>query len=245
MAGNTIANGRRWTPWGETMTSPDAMEFIGAPERIEVTMEPLSGEATVEEVTLNTYPFTMSKVLKPGRVGRFALEEANISKGTIIDGYERDRGRIKKIRCNFDYPIIKLTEDGNTWMSDNQFEVESIRGAVEVARGDVLIGGLGIGLLPTLIKEKVTSIDIVELHQEVIALVFHQVATERMKIIHDDIRHYLQSTDKQYDFIYIDIWRDTLLPFWETDEVRRLAQRCLKAGGTTWCWLQERYDNLQ
>jgi hypothetical protein len=227
------------------MTTSDDTEFIGSMERIEVPLEPVLREATAKEVTLNTYPFTMSKILRQGRVGRFALEETTISKGAIVDGYERYKGRMNKIRCNFDCPVIKLTEDGNTWMSDNMFEVESLMGAVEVARGDVLIGGLGIGLFPTLIKEKVTSIDIVEFQQEVIDLVFHQIATQSMKIIHDDIYHYLKSTDKQYDFIYIDIWRDTLVPLWEIDGARKLAQRCLKSGGTTWCWLQELYDSHQ
>ena len=197
------------------------------------------------EIELSKYPCTMSKVLKQGRIGRFALEQTTIREGTVVDGYERFTGRMVRMRYNFDRPVIRLTEDGNTWMSDNPFEVESIMGAAETARGDVLTGGLGIGLLPTLIKDRVTSIDIVELNQEVIDLVFHQVATEKMKIIRDDIFHYLKSTDKRYDFICIDVWQETLLPLLEMDEAKKAAHRCLKPGGTTWYWLQETHDNRQ
>lgn len=194
---------------------------------------------------VNKYPFTMSKILKQGRVGKFVLEKTVISKGTIVDSYERLTGIMGKTQCIFDRPVMRLTEDGNTWMSDNPFEVESLMGAVEVARGDVLTGGLGLGLLPTLIKDKVTSIDIVELNQEVIDLVFRQVATAKMKIIRDDIFHYLKSTDKRYDFICIDVWQDTLLPLLENAEAKKLARRCLKPGGKTWCWLEETCDNRQ
>ncbi|MBN2075906.1 MAG: class I SAM-dependent methyltransferase, partial [Dehalococcoidales bacterium] len=141
----------------------------------------------------------------------------------------------------FDYTVVTLTENGNTWMTDNPFEVESSLGAIEGARGDVLIGGLGIGLLPTLMKDKVDSIDIVELNQEVIDLVFHQVATEKTQIIHDDICHYLTSTGKRYDFICVDIWSDTFLPMWDIDAVKTLARRCLKPSGDIWCWLEELY----
>jgi len=223
------------------MTSPDDVNFSGESERKDVPIKPASWVLPDREGTIGTYPFTMSKLLKQGQVGKFTIERATISKGTVTDGYDRHRGKMDQIIYDFDYPIVKLTENGNTWMSDNPFEVESSMGAVESARGDVLIGGLGIGLLPTLMKDKVDSIDIVELNQEVIDLVFHQVVTEKMKIIRDDICHYLTATEKRYDFICVDIWPDTLLPLWDINAVKELAQRCLKPDGDTWCWLQELY----
>jgi hypothetical protein len=227
------------------MTSSDDMNSKGSRERIEVPIELVTGETTVKKLNLSTYPFTMSELLERRQIGRFAIEKMIVPKGTVMDGYDRQRGRYNRLSFTFDYLLTKLTEDGNTWMSDNPSEVESTMGAVEEARGDVLIGGLGIGLLPTLIKDKVTSIDIVELNQEVIELIFYQIATEKMRIIHDDVFHYLKSTDKKYDFICVDIWQDTSLPVWDILEVRKLAQRCLKPGGTTWCWLQEMYDKLR
>jgi len=223
------------------MTSSDGVNLGGEPERDDVPVRTVSWASADRDVSFDTYPFTMSKLLKQGQVGKFAIEKATLFKGTVVDGYDRRRGKMDQISCNFDYPVVKLTENGNTWMTDNPFEVESSLGAVEGARGDVLIGGLGIGLLPTLIKDKVASIDIVELNQEVIDLVFHQVATEKMRIIHDDICHYLTSTEKRYDFICVDIWPDTFLPVWDIVAVKELAQRCLKPGGDIWCWLEELY----
>jgi len=219
--------------------------FSGAKERVDNSGGPEAWIPADRNLTDSKYPFTMSKLLKPGQVGKFAIEKTIITKGTVVDGYDRRRGKIDQVSYNFDYPVVKLTENGNTWMTDTPFEVESSMGAVESARGDVLIGGLGLGLLPTLIKDKVSSIDIVELSQDVIDLVFHQIATEKMRIIKDDICHYFVSTERQYDLICVDIWQDTFLPVWDIDGVKKLAQRCLKPGGTIWCWLQELYYNRQ
>jgi len=186
-----------------------------------------------------TYDFTMSRILKPDRHGRFAVEKEVIPAGTVVDGYDRFKGQMIKQRLSFDYPIVKLTENGNTWMSDNPFEVESMMGAIEAARGDVLTAGLGIGLFPTLVKEKVNSIDIVELNPDVISLVFHQVKHEKIRIIQDDLYRYLRTTMKKYDFICVDVWQDTIMPMFDCLETKKIAARCLKPGGVTWCWLEE------
>lgn len=225
------------------MASSEDMKFGGVPERVDGSVKPVSWVPADRKIDLGTYPFIMSKLLKQGRMGKFAIEKEIISSGTVMDGFDRQRRKLDQVTCNFDYPVVKLTEDGNIWMSDIPFEVESSTGAIEAAKGDVLIGGLGIGLLPTLMKDKVTRIDIVEVNQEVIDLVFHLVATEKMKIIHDDILHYLTSTEKRYDFICIDVWQDTFLPLWDINAVKKLAQRCLKPDGDIWCWLEELYHS--
>jgi hypothetical protein len=181
----------------------------------------------------------MSAILKPARAGRFAIEKTILARGSVAERYDRATGTMSRSRLDFDWPVVKLTEDGNTWMSDNPFEVESVMPAIERARGVVLTAGLGIGFIPTMIGDRVTSIDIVELNREVIDLVFHQVATHKMRVIHDDLFHYLRTTDKRYDFIAIDVWQDTLVPLLEGEEAAKLARRCLKPGGEIWCWLQE------
>lgn len=223
------------------MTGSGGVDLHGETERDSAPTKIISWASADRDLTPDVYSFTMSKILKEGKAGNFAIEKETLLKGTVVDGYDRRRGKMDQVRCDFDYPIVKLTENGNTWMSDNPFEVESSMGAVENARGDVLIGGLGIGLLPTLMKDKVVSIDIIELSQEVIDLVFYQVATEKMNIIRGDICHYLTSTEKKYDFICVDIWPDTFLPLWDIVGMKELAQRCLKPGGNIWCWLEELY----
>lgn len=199
-----------------------------------------------KSAVLSTYDYLMTRTLKEGKVGNFQLKKRVIEPGTVLPIYHRE-GMITKAKYEFNYPIITLMEGEHLWMSDTQLEIESLRGAVEFARGDVLIGGLGIGLLPTLIrdKHKVGTIDIIELHQEVTDLVFHQIATPKMSIINDDIFHYLDTTTKRYDFIHIDIWGSITAPMGAMDNARQKAARCLKDGGVTWCWLQELYDRIK
>jgi len=189
----------------------------------------------------------MSRILQEGKSGDFELKKKIIEKGTILNIYDREKGKILKGQYDFDYPVIVLTENGKVWMSDSQMEVESMSGAVEVARGDALIGGLGIGLLPTFLKDKrkIKSIDIIEKNKDVIDLVFCQIASPRMNIIHSDIFDYLKTTDKKYDFVQVDIWEDMYAPFEEIEQVRDLAKRCLKTDGIIFCWLQELYDNIK
>jgi hypothetical protein len=222
------------------MTVSDDGKLVKIPEL--ATTGGLTWELEAPEIIAIPYPFTMSKILKEQHVGKFAIEKTVTHVGTIIEGYDKDNGKIRNVKLTFEYPVVKLTEDGNTWMSDTLFEVESNMGAVEMARGDVLTSGLGIGLLPTLMKDKVSSIDIIEVSQDVVDLVFHQIATEKMKIIRDELCHYLTTTEKKYDLICIDIWQDTLLPLWDMDGMKNIAQRCLKPGGNIWCWLEEVYE---
>lgn len=190
------------------------------------------------------YDFIMSKILKPGEIGNWELKFDVVPAGQSVALYDRS-GRITIGEYAFDYPLVALTEQGNTWMSDSQLEVESYLGATQLAKGDCLVCGLGIGLLPTLIKDKCDSIDIVELNRDVIDLVYPQIKSEKTRIIKDDIFHYLDTTDKKYNFIHIDIWGDITAPVLEIEKARKKAERCLRQGGTIWCWLQELYDRIK
>lgn len=200
-----------------------------------------------QQIVYNWYDFRMSSILSVNKIGSFTIEKTTIAKGTILDIYNSKEGRITKGKYAFDYPLVKLVEDGHTWMSDSQLEVESAIGAISAARGNVLIGGLGIGLLPTFImkKKSVNRIDIVELYQEVIDLVFPYIKTPKMNIINDDIFHYLDITPNMYDFIHIDIWGSITAPLKEIDATREKAEKCLKSGGIIWCWLQELYNRIK
>lgn len=90
----------------------------------------------------------------------------------------------------------------NTWMEDYTNEV-----FVRVAKGDVLIGGLGLGLIVQLIQNKkdITSITIIEPHQEIIDFVTKTIPfNEKVKIIQGDV--FTFAPESKYDVIYFDIW---------------------------------------
>jgi len=90
-------------------------------------------------------------------------------------------------------------------MNDCIPEKEACLEIIEEAHGDVLIAGLGIGLivLPIMNKDSVISVDIVERHKEVIDLIKPQLPfNDKVKIINEDIAKFIPS--RKYDTIYLD-----------------------------------------
>jgi hypothetical protein len=200
-------------------------------------------------IRVGDYPDVMLKLLKDGRSGDFELKHKTIPAGKILQAYKKGVGMHRDLFVE-DYPIVSMTEKGDngvTWMSDTPFEFECLKDVVEFARGDVLIIGLGIGLLPTLIKDKpeVKSITVVELNEDVINLVWNQIKTDKMKIVKGDAFEFLKSTLEKFDTIHVDIWADIIQPYEEIDKVTKLAGRILNGGGKVFCWLSENYELIR
>ena len=97
---------------------------------------------------------------------------------------------------------------GDKWMNimdDSDIEAEQATAFLSAATGDVLLAGLGLGMVlqPLIDNQNVTSITIVEKYQEVIDLVSpHIVSSKIINIINDDI--YTWTPDKNYDVAWFD-----------------------------------------
>lgn len=93
-------------------------------------------------------------------------------------------------------------------MTDTPSEMEDHKRVVEIARGNVLICGLGLGMVLQAILEKpeVDSIIVIEKSSEVIELVGPYYTDPRVTIIQADAFTY-QPTIK-FDVIWFDIWPD-------------------------------------
>ena len=93
-------------------------------------------------------------------------------------------------------------------MSDTNMEKRTNSDFVINAHGNVLIGGLGIGLILLAVqqdKEDVKQITVVEKNMEVIELVGNQLPlNSKVHIIHDDVFDY--APQMKYNTIYMDIW---------------------------------------
>lgn len=105
---------------------------------------------------------------------------------------------------------IRLIINGQTMMSNTPMEKRTSAEFVCNAYGDVLICGLGIGLviMPLLESEKVKSITVIEKYQDVIDCVLPQIVsydTEgKLKVICQDCFDF--DTKDKFDTIFIDIW---------------------------------------
>jgi hypothetical protein len=114
-----------------------------------------------------------------------------------------------------DFPYIRLKKNGEgIMMSDTPMERNTNYNFIQKANGDVLIFGLGLGLviIPLLKKENVKSILVVELYQDLIDLVepiLKKNDTEnKLSIIQGDCFEFHKSIPKEqkFDCIYGDIW---------------------------------------
>jgi len=136
------------------------------------------------------------------------------------------------ITYNRPIPITTLNDKKGTWMTTTPAEQVQAHNALRKCKGQVLVGGLGLGYFVKKLQEKdnVTSVIVVEISQDVINLVwkYHQF-DQRFQIICTDIKKYLKryTSRREFNWVYLDIWRgdgegqfiDTVLP------LKRLAHK--------------------
>ena len=106
---------------------------------------------------------------------------------------------------------VRLHINDELYMSDTPMEQRTNREFVNKANGDVMIAGLGIGLVLENLREsvrngKVRSITIYEKYQDVIDLVSPIYKDMPITYKCADILEYKPSRDEKYDTIYFDIW---------------------------------------
>lgn len=138
-----------------------------------------------------------------------------------IESLSADDAAVTKPIVENRHTLILRHEDLGIVMSDSTLEMEQMSEFVKIAHGDVLIAGLGLGLVIDKIKHKVDSITIIENSQDVIDLM-----PVPYKIIKADINTYVP--DRIYDCIWIDVWEN----YWHT--LGRLKDYCKPGGFGIW-----------
>ncbi len=155
-----------------------------------------------------------------------------------------------------EYTYLALLDKNVIWMSINPNEIETMKGMVEQASGNILICGLGLGYLAYMLslKDEVKNIVILENNKDIINIfnenIYHLLKTKsKIKILYQDAFVYLkeEAINKKYDYVYIDMWHDAneglamylrLLPieeknknvkfsYWLEPSMIALARRCL------------------
>jgi len=108
--------------------------------------------------------------------------------------------------------FIKSESGSSTcMMSDLSYERATCLEVVERAHGNVLIAGLGLGMIlhPILQKPEVETVTVVEKFPDVIALVSPSLpASSKLAIIIGDIFEWVPRPGARYDVIWFDIWPD-------------------------------------
>jgi hypothetical protein len=131
-----------------------------------------------------------------------------------------------------------LHRGGTLIMSDTPDEIRDHRGFIRSATGNVLIAGLGIGMVMRAVamKEDVKSVTVVEQSEDVIKLVAdHYLAKPygaKLDIVHADIFEWKPGRGISYDYGWFDVWDNLCTD--NLDEMTKLARkyvRCVKNKG--------------
>ncbi len=173
----------------------------------------------------------MAEILEEKEGEKFVLK-----KFTVDDEEVRNVQLRALFNRNYEYrefipgTYIKLVDKqlNEIVMSDTPMEKCTNMDLYENAHGNVLIGGLGIGMILLAIQDKseVSSITVIEKHQEVIDLVGSQLPlNNKVKIINADV--FTWEINGKYDTIYMDIWNGVNGDLWE--EHKKLSRRYIKA----------------
>jgi spermidine synthase len=109
-----------------------------------------------------------------------------------------------------EYLMLYDKSQSKPMMTDNEFEMITNQKFIDNAKGDVIIFGLGIGLIvyPLLQDDNIKSITIVEVDKDLIdetfSILLKADTKSKLKVVNSDAFQY--QDDKKYDTIYFDIW---------------------------------------
>lgn len=137
------------------------------------------------------------------KVESFEISEQDAEIASLRALFHGGRGNIK--------PGIykKLTKNGVIIMSNSPDEIRDFSYFVHIAEGNILINGLGLGVLvqALLNKPEVVKLTIIEISKDVINLVAPTfLKDKRVNIINDDAFNYNPPKDEYYNYVWHDIW---------------------------------------
>lgn len=136
----------------------------------------------------------------------------------------------------------RLIKDGawNVMMSDTPAEISDHLDFIHRATGRCLLNGLGLGVVlkALLTKPEVIHIDVVEIEQDIINLVWPTYQNgDRITLHHDDAFSIQWSKDKRWDCIWHDIWPSICTD--NLPEIAKLKHKYARRAKYQAAWVEE------
>ena len=153
-----------------------------------------------------------------------------------------------------EYKYIALSTNDDIWMLITPHEINTMKDAVNKAYGNVITFGLGLGYFAYMcsIKDNVESVTIIEKDKNIIELFNKHILPQfkhkdKIIIIESDAIEYLKRKSFDYDYAFVDLWRDiddglplyvltnklalrhpkTTFDYWIEDSMIAVLKRCL------------------
>lgn len=180
-------------------------------------------DKSVKKCDVNVYlndPYYKNIKIEDKKIGKWDLKMQTIKpyQGFLRDDIVvcedgREIPSLGFFDTEFRYPAV--LENDNEWMTLIPSEIETLREGIEQAHGKVITFGLGLGYYPYMVslKENVSKVVIVERDESVIQLFKEYILPqfenqEKIEVINADAFEYVKNTESDFDFAYVDIWRD-------------------------------------
>ena len=190
-------------------------------------------------MTTGTFP-RMPEVIPENRSGSYAVKHFTVSP------QQSEMTLFRAMSCGEADVIVqpgtyaKLVQGDSVLMSDTQMERRSNIQVVYKARGRVLIGGLGLGMIlkPILDKELVESVTVIEISREVIELVHPHLEHEKLKVVQGNV--FDPPVNGKFDVIWMDIYpviSGSLVPY--AEELEEIYRPMLSRWGWYGLWMED------
>lgn len=140
---------------------------------------------------------------------------------------------------------VRLYVGHTLMMTDTEMERSSNTNVVNAAKGDVLIAGLGVGmiLVPILRKADVKTVTVVEKFQDVVDLVdpavrkaVSEAEAKKLSVVTADVFTWEPPKGQKWDCIYFDIWPNICVD--NLEEMARLHRRFARRKRTKESWME-------
>jgi spermidine synthase len=164
-------------------------------------------ELTVEsEQPVRLSDVKVVEIVPVGKLGRAEIKHHTVS---TMEAWQAARHGQRSLAGE---QVAQLYVDGKLVMSDSVMERVSNFEVCHKAKGDVLVAGLGVGMIlkPLLTNPLVTSVTVIEECQDVIDLVAPYYAHPKLKVAQGDIYKWRPARGVKYDAIYFDVWADIM-----------------------------------
>ena len=178
----------------------------------------------------------LSKIIPPGESGTVKIDHYVTSE---MNSFQSMFGGIGY--CPSNLKIVRLCVDGQLMMTNTPAEMDTNMEFIYNAKGDILIGGLGIGMLLSELDKRnkeYTSITVIEKSSDVIKLVAPYFP--KVKVIEGNIFEWKPEKGTKFDCLYFDIWpsaSEDNLP--DMSKLHNKFKFFKKKGGWMGSWMQK------
>jgi hypothetical protein len=145
----------------------------------------------------------------------------------------------------------KINDTVQCVMSNNLFEKLTNQNFIDTARGDVIVFGLGLGLIlfPLLEDDEISSITVIDNSIDIIdnigPIIKNYDVNNKLTIIQGDVfTHYQQLNEMKFDVMYFDYWNivDSTIQT-DMEMLKELYKNNIKETGQIMYWCEDLFTN--